>query len=113
VNYPNEEAFTRITEFKQLTGQVHSGTSIVKEYPQGEGEPYYPIPNVEAQTLYKKYEELGHSERNVVFVGRLAQYKYFNMDQVVAAALKVADRILSGSLSASAHTEVALIERTV
>jgi UDP-galactopyranose mutase len=89
VNYPNEHAFTRITEFKHLTGQQHSGTSIVREFPEAEGEPYYPVP-LQNQQLYAQYEELARSEKNVYFVGRLAQYKYFNMDQVVAQALSVA-----------------------
>jgi UDP-galactopyranose mutase len=87
VNYPNGQCFTRITEFKHITGQQHSGTSIVREYPKAEGEPYYPVPRAENQQLYKKYEALAEAERNVVFVGRLAQYRYYNMDQVVAAAL--------------------------
>ena len=91
VNYPNDHAFTRITEFKHLTGQVHSGTSIVREYPQAEGEPYYPIPRDENEALLKKYEALAAQEPNVTFVGRLAQYRYYNMDQVVAAAIKAAE----------------------
>lgn len=90
VNYPNDELFTRVTEFKRLTGQIHSGTSIVREYPQDEGESYYPVPCIDSQQTYKRYEELARSERNVLFVGRLAQYRYYNMDQVVASALKVA-----------------------
>jgi len=109
VNYPNEEAFTRITEFKKLTGQVHSGTSIVREYSQSEGEPYYPIPSVDTQSLYKKYEELALAEKDVVFTGRLAQYRYYNMDQVVAASLKVAERVISGAFSSS--IDATLIER--
>jgi len=113
VNYPNDEAFTRVTEFKQLTGQVHSGTSIVREYSQSEGEPYYPIPSADTQSLYKKYEELALSERKVVFTGRLAQYRYYNMDQVVAASLKVADRIISGSCSFDRMMDKTLIERPV
>lgn len=94
VNYPNDYEFTRITEFKHLTGQVASGSSTVKEYPCSDGEPYYPIPRPENDTLYKKYEELASSEKNVTFVGRLAQYRYYNMDQVVAAALVTVERIL-------------------
>lgn len=94
VNYPNDEEYTRITEFKHLTGQKARGTSIVKEYPNNEGEPYYPIPRAENDVLYKKYVELADLERNVSFVGRLAQYKYYNMDQVVAAALKLSKTLL-------------------
>lgn len=90
VNYPNEHAFTRITEFKHLTGQNHSGTSIVREFPQAEGDPYYPIPRAENEALYKRYEALAKKQANVTFVGRLAQYRYYNMDQVVGAALKTA-----------------------
>ncbi|HEV2539608.1 MAG TPA: UDP-galactopyranose mutase [Frateuria sp.] len=94
INYPNDHAYTRITEFKHLTGQTHSGTSIVREYPQAEGEPYYPIPRAENEALFKRYEELAKAERNVTFVGRLAQYRYYNMDQVVGAALAAAKRLL-------------------
>jgi UDP-galactopyranose mutase len=93
VNYPGAEPFTRITEFKWLTGQAHSGTSIVREFSMSEGDPYYPVPRSDNQALYKRYEELARSERNVFFVGRLAQYRYYNMDQVVAASLKVAQDI--------------------
>lgn len=94
VNYPNDHAFTRITEFKHLTGQKHSGTSIVKEYPQAEGEPYYPIPRADNEALFKRYEELADKECGVTFVGRLAQYRYFNMDQVVGAALAAVQKII-------------------
>lgn len=94
VNYPKDHAYTRITEFKHLTGQRHPGTSIVREYPQAEGDPYYPIPRPENEALYQRYKALAAHESNVFFVGRLAQYRYYNMDQVVAAALKTADRIL-------------------
>jgi UDP-galactopyranose mutase len=95
VNYPNDYAYTRITEFKHLTGQKHSGTSIVREYPQADGDPYYPIPRHENATLYKRYENLAAKEHNVTFVGRLAQYRYYNMDQVVEAALESAANLLS------------------
>lgn len=91
VNYPNEFEFTRITEFKHLTGQHHTGTSIVREYPQITGEPFYPVPTPENQALYQKYKTLAESELNIHFIGRLAQYRYYNMDQVVAAALKLAN----------------------
>jgi UDP-galactopyranose mutase len=95
VNYPNDFDYTRITEFKHITGQIHSGTSIVKEYPQAEGDPYYPIPTECNEALYKKYEELAKQETNVTFVGRLAQYKYYNMDQVVGAALVASEKIIA------------------
>jgi UDP-galactopyranose mutase len=88
VNYPNENAFTRITEFKHLTGQEHAKTSLVYEYPQAEGDPYYPIPRKENAEIYKNYQALAE-DAGVHFVGRLATYKYYNMDQVVAQALTV------------------------
>jgi UDP-galactopyranose mutase len=86
VNYPNENPFTRITEFKHLTGQEHPKTSIVYEYPQAEGDPYYPIPRRENAEIYHQYQELAEGS-GIHFVGRLATYKYYNMDQVVAQAL--------------------------
>ena len=87
VNYPNEYAYTRITEFKYLTGQEHPMTSIVYEFPQAEGDPYYPIPRPDNAALYKRYQALAAQTPNVHFVGRLATYKYYNMDQVVGQAL--------------------------
>ena len=87
VNYPNEHLYTRITEFKALTGQQHPKTSIVYEYPQAEGDPYYPVPKPENAALYDKYKKLADATPNVHFVGRLATYRYYNMDQVVAQAL--------------------------
>ncbi len=95
VNYPNDHDYTRITEFKHLTGQVHAGTSIVREYPQAEGEPYYPIPREQNEALFQRYQKLADLETHVTFVGRLAQYRYYNMDQVVAAALTAAKRIIA------------------
>lgn len=94
INYPNDFEFTRITEFKHLTGQQHPATSIVREYPTAEGDPYYPIPRDENETLFKKYKSLADCEKNVTFVGRLAEYRYYNMDQVVGAALNAVDKIL-------------------
>jgi UDP-galactopyranose mutase len=93
VNYPNENPYTRCTEFKYLTGQEHPKTSVVYEYPRAEGDPYYPVPRPENQALYKKYEALALAEREVTFVGRLATYKYYNMDQVVGQALATFRRI--------------------
>jgi UDP-galactopyranose mutase len=93
VNYPNDHAYTRITEFKHMTGQQHAGTSIVKEFPCDEGEPCYPVPRPANLDFYHRYEALAQQEPNVVFVGRLAQYRYYNMDQVAAAALKIAEKI--------------------
>ncbi|HET8869727.1 MAG TPA: UDP-galactopyranose mutase [Aquabacterium sp.] len=94
VNYPNDHEYTRITEFKHLTGQQHSGSSIVKEFPQDSGDPFYPIPRPENEALFKQYEALAAKESKVTFLGRLAQYRYYNMDQVVAAALKTSEDIL-------------------
>jgi UDP-galactopyranose mutase len=87
INYPNDHAYTRVTEFKHLTGQCHRQTSVVYEYPAGAGDPYYPVPTPENGALYKRYAELAASHSRVHFVGRLATYKYYNMDQVVAQAL--------------------------
>ncbi len=89
VNYvESEPAFTRITEYKYLTGQDKNSTSISKEYPQSEGEPYYPIPTEENRKRYLLYKEKADKLNNVIFLGRLAEYKYFNMDGVVGRVLK-------------------------
>jgi UDP-galactopyranose mutase len=87
VNFPNEHLYTRVTEFKYLTGQEHSKTAVVYEFPRAEGDPYYPIPQPENAALYQKYKALADAEKGVRFVGRLATYRYYNMDQVVAQAL--------------------------
>jgi UDP-galactopyranose mutase len=87
VNYPNEQLYTRVTEFKYLTGQEHAKTSVVFEFPQGEGDPYYPVPQKKNGELYQKYRTLADETPGVHFVGRLATYKYYNMDQIVAQAL--------------------------
>ena len=93
VNYPNEHLYTRITEFKYLTGQEHAKTSIVYEFPRAEGDPYYPVPRPENAEIYKKYKALADATPGVYFVGRLATYKYYNMDQCVAQALTVYKQI--------------------
>lgn len=96
VNYPNEQAFTRIVEIKHATGQGCPNTTILREYPQdfeGDAEPYYPIPNDETKALYSRYAALAAAEGDVSFVGRLATYRYYNMDQVVAMALAEFDRL--------------------
>lgn len=97
VNYPNENLFTRVTEFKYLTGQRHSKTSIVYEYPTAEGDPYYPIPCPTNAAIYKQYKALASEEPSTYFVGRLATYKYYNMDQVVAQALTTYQKIIAAS----------------
>jgi len=93
VNYPNDYAYTRATEFKYLTGQEHPKTSVVYEYPMAEGDPYYPVPKPENNEIYKKYKALADATAHTHFVGRLATYKYYNMDQVVAQALTLYNRI--------------------
>ncbi len=87
INYPNEHAYTRVTEFKYLTGQEHAKTSIVYEYPTSEGDPYYPVPQPQNAALYAQYKAMGDALPGVHFAGRLGTYKYYNMDQVVAQAL--------------------------
>ncbi len=94
VNYPNEHLYTRITEYKYLTGQEHPKTSITYEFPSDEGDPYYPVPRPENQELYRKYKALADKTPGVWFVGRLATYKYYNMDQVVAQALTTYAKII-------------------
>ena len=95
INYPNEHLYTRVTEFKYLTGQEHAKTSIVYEFPQSEGDPYYPVPRKENATIYANYKTLADSTPGVHFVGRLATYKYYNMDQIVAQALTVYSKMHS------------------
>jgi len=88
VNYPCEEVpFTRISEYKHLTGQQSPVTTVTYEYPSAEGDPYYPIPRPENQELFKRYEALADATGGVTFVGRLATYRYYNMDQIVGQAL--------------------------
>ena len=95
INYPNEHLYTRVTEFKYLTGQEHAKTSIVYEFPQAEGDPYYPVPRKENASLYADYKALADAKPGVHFVGRLATYKYYNMDQIVAQALTVYSKMNS------------------
>ncbi len=94
VNYPNEHPYTRITDFKYLTGQKHHKTTIVYEYPKAEGDPYYPVPRPENAEIYKKYQQLTAAMTNTYFVGRLATYKYYNMDQVVAQSLTLFKKLM-------------------
>jgi UDP-galactopyranose mutase len=103
VNYPNDETFTRIVEIKHATGQRCENTTIVREYPQDFGpgrEPYYPIPAPEPRRLYTQYAELAATLTNVSFVGRLATYRYYNMDQVVAMALTEFENLKKRDLAA-------------
>ena len=94
VNYPNENPYTRCTEFKYLTGQEHPKTSVVYEYPRAEGDPYYPVPRPENAAMYREYEALARLTTGVHFCGRLATYKYYNMDQVVAQSLTLYKRLI-------------------
>jgi UDP-galactopyranose mutase len=103
VNYPQTNDYTRVTEYKYLTGQEHPKTSITYEYPSAEGDPYYPVPRPENAELYKRYERLALATPNVWFVGRLATYRYYNMDQVVGQALATFRRI-NEALPVSANT---------
>ncbi len=105
VNYPNDYEYTRVTEFKHLTGQKHPKTSIVYEYPEAEGDPYYPVPRAENAALYHQYKELAEQEEGVHFVGRLATYKYYNMDQVVAQALTTYAKIAGMKRTEAVHLE--------
>lgn len=103
VNYPNDQLYTRITEFKYLTGQISDKTTVVYEYPKAEGDPYYPVPRPENAELYKKYQQLAAGEKKVHFTGRLATYKYYNMDQVVAQSLALYKKISSPKLLEQLH----------
>lgn len=94
INYPTSNLYTRITEFKHLTGQKHHKTTIVYEYPTAEGDPYYPIPRKENQDIYNQYKKLADETPNVFFTGRLGTYKYYNMDQVVAQSLALFRKII-------------------
>lgn len=93
VNYPQTEAYTRVSEYKHMTGQVHPKTAVTYEFPSAVGDPYYPIPRPENAALYKKYEALALATPDVWFVGRLATYRYYNMDQVTGQALATFRRI--------------------
>ena len=101
INYPNEHPYTRVTEFKYLSGQVHPKTSVVYEFPKAEGDPYYPVPRPENAELYRKYQLLTRELPDVYFTGRLATYKYYNMDQVVAQSLSLFKKIMAEE---QAHT---------
>lgn len=95
INYPNEHPYTRVTEFKYLSGQTHPKTSVVYEFPKAEGDPYYPVPRPENAELYRKYQLLTRELPDVYFTGRLATYKYYNMDQVVAQSLSLFKKIMA------------------
>jgi UDP-galactopyranose mutase len=93
VNYPQTEEYTRISEYKHITGQNHHQTTITYEIPSADGDPYYPVPREENQALFRQYEQLAQTVPDVWFVGRLATYRYYNMDQIVGQALSTFRRI--------------------
>jgi UDP-galactopyranose mutase len=109
VNYPQDHHYTRITEFRYLTGQEHTKTTIVYEFPCDGGDPYYPVPRPENRALYQKYRGLAEQTSGVTFLGRLGTYRYYNMDQVVAQALKVAARH-TGKRTETTGSEVNLVD---
>lgn len=88
VNFVGDEEYSRITEFKRITGQISKSTTICIEYPDFNNDPYYPILNEEGIKLYSKYNKLSQNEKKVFFVGRLATFKYFDMDQTVYKSIK-------------------------
>lgn len=100
INYPDfvDGDFTRITEFKHLTGQISKGTSIVKEFSVNDGDPYYPVLHPNSALLYEQYQQLAIQESRTTFIGRLAQYRYYNMDQVVGAAISATEKIIQANL---------------
>jgi UDP-galactopyranose mutase len=100
INFPNENEYTRITEPKHATGQIHNMTTIIKEFPTWEGEGYYPVPNKNNQEIYEKYQELAEKaeQDSIYFAGRLATYKYLNMDQAFQLALELFERLEQNEL---------------
>jgi UDP-galactopyranose mutase len=109
VNYPMNHLYTRITEFKKLTGQVNPKTTIVFEYPTDCGDPYYPVPRKENKALYNQYKQLADTLPHVYFTGRLGTYKYYNMDQIVAQSLALFKTIMKAGKSSSNG----IMERTI
>jgi UDP-galactopyranose mutase len=96
VNYPDEAVpWTRITEYKHLSGQQHARTSISYEYPGDDGDPFYPVPRAANEALYRRYRALAEATPDVHFIGRLGTYRYYNMDQVVGQALALYRRLRS------------------
>jgi UDP-galactopyranose mutase len=105
VNYPNDHEYTRITEYKHLTGQSNEKTSVTYEFPCWDGDPYYPVPKPENAELYQKYKNLADETPDVHFVGRLATYRYYNMDQVVAQALATYNKLSQRTLAEQTVTK--------
>ena len=113
VNFPNDHEYTRVTEFKFLTGQKNPRTSVVFEFPKAEGDPYYPIPRPENAAIYARYRDLAEKTAGVHFVGRLATYRYYNMDQVVAQALATFRKIAEDSPTLSTAAPYSLGGKTL
>jgi UDP-galactopyranose mutase len=108
VNYPSEDiSYTRITEYKHLTGQQHARTALTYEFPRAEGDPYYPVPRPENAELYRKYQALAAASPEVTFVGRLGTYRYYNMDQVVGQALALFNRLAEAETGSAPPLQVA------
>jgi UDP-galactopyranose mutase len=108
VNYPSEDiSYTRITEYKHLTGQQHARTALTYEFPRAEGDPYYPVPCPENAELYRKYQALADASPEVTFVGRLGTYRYYNMDQVVGQALALFNRLAEAETGSAPPLQVA------
>lgn len=109
VNYPEPAVpFTRIVEIKHATGQQTPNTTIIREYPKAwtpEDEPFYPVPAPDAVAAYRNYSALAAAESHTSFIGRLATYRYYNMDQVTAMALAEADRLIARYGSPGSPTE--------
>jgi len=102
VNEPSEDVpYTRTTEFGHLTGEWNGATTLVREFPRAHGDPYYPIPRPENAALYERYRALADATPDVSFVGRLATYRYYNMDQVVGQALATFKRIAGEAIAAA------------
>lgn len=93
VNYPNDYDYTRITEYKYLTGQILPKTTIMKEYSKSEGEPYYPIPQKSNKKLYLRYKNEADTMENIYFLGRLGTYNYMNMDKVILESIRFVDNL--------------------
>ena len=110
VNFPNDFAYTRVSEFKHLTGQRHHATSVVYEYPRADGDPYYPVPRAENTAMYRLYEAEAEQLQDVSFVGRLATYKYYNMDQVVAQSLTLFKKLAAAHRQEKSAGEAASME---
>jgi UDP-galactopyranose mutase len=91
--FPNDYDYTRITEFKKMTGQVINKTTILKEYPCDDGEPFYPFPSDQWTCIARKYLDDASREKRVIFLGRLAEYRYYDMDDVIRKALDIFEKI--------------------